>query len=197
MTLLVGGVAEIEPSQEPVARDLGGTSEVAPAVGLGLRKDEELLRTPVRVGPDPAMDGAEHPIEALRRARRDGASPLVHRAATLPRLRPRGYGRSALGGAGICATIHRVDPAKKLAGWQDLLALPEGVKAEVVRGVGVASYWIADPAARTLETLRLDAATRRWVDAGAYDATGVARISPFEEIELDLARVFPPAPPEP
>jgi len=195
-----------------------------------------------------------------------------------------------------------VDPAKKLADWQDLVALPEGVKGEVVRGVlvvppaplprhsnvqgavrrfiggpfhdddghggpggwwiflevdvrlsphdivrpdiagwrrerlpnpwdvrpidvvpdwicevlstsnaghdrvtkrelyakhGVASYWIADPTARTLETLRLDSGAKRWVDAGAYDATGVARISPFEQIELDLARVFPPAPPEP
>lgn len=106
-----------------------------------------------------------------------------------------------------------MEPEKKRATYDDLLALPEGVKGEItsVSNAGndrvtkrelyaryrVAHYWIADPAARTLETLRLDPATRRWVDSGAFDATSVGRIPPFEAIELDLSRVFPPPPPEP
>ncbi len=70
-------------------------------------------------------------------------------------------------------------------------------KRELYARYGVAHYWIADPAARTLETLRLDPAAKRWVDSGAFDATSVGRIPPFEAIELDLSRVFPPPPPEP
>lgn len=70
-------------------------------------------------------------------------------------------------------------------------------KRELYANFGVSHYWIADPAARTLETLRLDPATKRWVDSGAFDATSRARIAPFEEVEVDLSRVFPPPPPEP
>lgn len=62
---------------------------------------------------------------------------------------------------------------------------------------GVAHTWIADPLARTLETFRLDPSSRMWGNEGAFDATAVARVPPFEAIELDLARIFPPAPPEP
>lgn len=71
-------------------------------------------------------------------------------------------------------------------------------KRELYAHHGVAHYWIADPAARTLETLRLDSSTKRWVDAGAFDASSSrARIAPFEELEIDLSRLFPPPPPEP
>ena len=70
-------------------------------------------------------------------------------------------------------------------------------KRQLYAAAGVAHYWIADPAARTLETYGLDADSRRWVDSGAFDATSSARIAPFEEIELDLARIFPPPPREP
>jgi Uma2 family endonuclease len=62
---------------------------------------------------------------------------------------------------------------------------------------GVDHYWIADPSGRTLETYRLDPTTRRWVDSGAFDASASARIPPFEAIELDCARIFPPAPVDP
>ncbi len=57
---------------------------------------------------------------------------------------------------------------------------------------GVAFYWIVDPAARTLEALRLDAA-REWHEIGAYDDESVARIAPFDAIELEVGRLFPPA----
>jgi Uma2 family endonuclease len=68
------------------------------------------------------------------------------------------------------------------------------MKRRLYAASGVAHYWIADPTARTLETYRLDVATKRWVDSGAFDATAVERIPPFEAVELDLGRVFPPAP---
>ena len=67
-------------------------------------------------------------------------------------------------------------------------------KRNLYASAGVGHYWIADPAARTLETYRLDPSTRHWVDSGAFDATAVARIPPFEAVALDLARIFPPAP---
>ena len=80
-----------------------------------------------------------------------------------------------------------MEPAKNLATWEALRTLPEGVKAEIVRGVpvtppahdivrpdlagwrrelyarhGVVHYWLADPSAGTLETLRLDGQSKRW-----------------------------------
>ncbi len=67
-------------------------------------------------------------------------------------------------------------------------------KRELYAKHGVTHYWIADPIARTLETLRLDSESKRWVDAGAFDASSRARVAPFEAIELDLSRVFPPPP---
>lgn len=55
---------------------------------------------------------------------------------------------------------------------------------------GVPFYWLIDPAARTLEALALEGG--RWVVAGAYDATAVARVPPFDAVELPLGRLFPP-----
>ncbi|MDQ3034078.1 MAG: Uma2 family endonuclease [Myxococcota bacterium] len=58
---------------------------------------------------------------------------------------------------------------------------------------GVKHYWIVDPEARTLEALALRDGS--WVDAGAYDDGAVARIAPFEAIELPVGRLFLPRPP--
>ncbi len=55
---------------------------------------------------------------------------------------------------------------------------------------GVASYWVVDPAARTLEAYTLRDGS--WVDAGAFDDTAVARIAPFEAVELPVGRLFLP-----
>jgi len=55
---------------------------------------------------------------------------------------------------------------------------------------GVPFYWIVDPAERTLEARRLVEGS--WLEVGTFDATSVARTAPFETIELDVGRLFPP-----
>jgi Uma2 family endonuclease len=57
---------------------------------------------------------------------------------------------------------------------------------------GVPFYWIVDPDARTLEALRLQDGA--WVDTGTYDETATARVPPFDAVELEVGRLFPPAP---
>lgn len=55
---------------------------------------------------------------------------------------------------------------------------------------GIRHYWIVDPDERTLEAFALE--DKRWVDAGSFDESEVARIPPFEEVEIPLARLFLP-----
>jgi Uma2 family endonuclease len=55
---------------------------------------------------------------------------------------------------------------------------------------GVAHYWIVDPEALTLEALTLEGG--RWVDAGSFDETSLARIPPFDSVELPIGRLFLP-----
>lgn len=57
---------------------------------------------------------------------------------------------------------------------------------------GVPHYWIIDPSESTLEAFALRDGV--WVDVGAYDHTATARIPPFEAIELEVGRLFPPPP---
>jgi hypothetical protein len=33
-----------------------------------------------------------------------------------------------------------------------------------------------------------------WIEVGGYDDTALARIAPFEAIELEVGRLFPPPP---
>jgi Uma2 family endonuclease len=68
------------------------------------------------------------------------------------------------------------------------------LKRRIYADHGVAFYWIVDPQARTLEALRLDPSTRGWIEVGAYDEASVARIAPFEAVELEVGRIFPPRP---
>jgi|CXWL01.1.fsa_nt_gi Uma2 family endonuclease len=62
-------------------------------------------------------------------------------------------------------------------------------KADLYRRCGVLYFWLADPRDRTLEAYFLEA--QRWVQLGAWSAEQKARVPPFEEIELDLGRLFP------
>jgi Uma2 family endonuclease len=63
-------------------------------------------------------------------------------------------------------------------------------KRKLYAAHGVPFYWLVDPQARTLEAVRLE--EDRWVEVGSYDDTEVARIEPFEAIELEVGRLFPP-----
>jgi Uma2 family endonuclease len=63
-------------------------------------------------------------------------------------------------------------------------------KAALYAEHGVPHYWIVDPEERVLEALTLREGS--WVIAGRYDRDAVARIEPFGEVELELARLFPP-----
>lgn len=54
----------------------------------------------------------------------------------------------------------------------------------------VPHYWLIDPDARVLEALTLQAGA--WLEAGVLDDTAVARIAPFEAIELEVGRLFLP-----
>lgn len=53
---------------------------------------------------------------------------------------------------------------------------------------GVAAVWLVDPLARTLESLRLEGG--RWTVVGSYAADEVARVEPFDAVELSLARCW-------
>jgi Uma2 family endonuclease len=57
---------------------------------------------------------------------------------------------------------------------------------------GVALYWLIDPEARVLEALRCEGAGSAWTEVGSYDDESVARIAPFDAIELEVGRLFPP-----
>lgn len=46
--------------------------------------------------------------------------------------------------------------------------------------------WIVDPLQQTVESYRLDG--ERWVVVSTHGGGDAARIEPFHEIELDLAR---------
>ena len=65
-------------------------------------------------------------------------------------------------------------------------------KRELYARFGVAYYWLVDPDARTVEALRLESSLHAWVEVGAYDDTAIARIAPFDAIELEVGRLFPP-----
>jgi Uma2 family endonuclease len=59
---------------------------------------------------------------------------------------------------------------------------------------GILHYWIVDPDARTLEAMTLEA--KRWVETGSFGDGDVARIPPFEAVEIPIGRLFLPAKPE-
>jgi Uma2 family endonuclease len=68
-------------------------------------------------------------------------------------------------------------------------------KRRIYAEQGVSHYWIVDPEARTLEAFRLEGG--RWTDVGSFDETDVARIAPFDAVELPVGRLFLPRPSAP
>jgi Uma2 family endonuclease len=66
-------------------------------------------------------------------------------------------------------------------------------KARLYLEAKVPFLWLVDPDTRVLEALVREG--ERWVEAGRFSDGDVVRIPPFEAIELEVARLFPPAPP--
>lgn len=63
-------------------------------------------------------------------------------------------------------------------------------KANAYLRAGVPHYWLVSVPGRLLEAL--EAQGDRWVRMGAYSDGDVVRIPPFEAVELDVGRLFPP-----
>lgn len=63
-------------------------------------------------------------------------------------------------------------------------------KRQLYARYGIEHYWLVDPVARTLEALELRGGA--WTDAGTFDETAIARIAPFQAIELPVGRLFLP-----
>lgn len=64
-------------------------------------------------------------------------------------------------------------------------------KADLYRRTGVPFYWIVNPDERFLQALRL--CQDGWLLLGAWGDADRARIAPFEAVELEIGRLFPPA----
>lgn len=69
-------------------------------------------------------------------------------------------------------------------------ARDRGVKRDLYARHGVAHYWIVDPDARILEAFELSA--ERWTLLGTYGDGASVRLAPFEDVELDVGRLFMP-----
>lgn len=64
------------------------------------------------------------------------------------------------------------------------------VKASLYALHGVPFYWLVDPGARVLEAFELQGG--RWLRLGAWGDGDRARIRPFDAVEIDVGRLFPP-----
>ncbi len=65
-------------------------------------------------------------------------------------------------------------------------------KRRLFASAGIAHFWLLDPDDRTLLALVLEA--DRWTEQGLYAEGDIARIAPFQALELDVGRLFPPTP---
>jgi len=64
-------------------------------------------------------------------------------------------------------------------------------KATLYASAQVPFLWLVDPAERVLEAFRL--VDRLWSRFASCDETTKTRIAPFEEVELEVGLLFPPA----
>lgn len=67
-------------------------------------------------------------------------------------------------------------------------ALDRVKKLGVSAREAVAHVWLVDPAARTLDVLRLESA--HWTLVGTRAGTDTVRAEPFEALDLDLTRLW-------
>ena len=65
-------------------------------------------------------------------------------------------------------------------------------KAAIYLDSNVPFLWIIDPVERLLEAYR--AQEHAWLRLGAWSDEDVARVAPFDAIELQVGRLFPPGP---
>lgn len=85
--------------------------------------------------------------------------------------------------------------------WACEVASPSTVRLDRVRKMslyareGVGHLWLVDALARTLEAYRLE--NGRWIVTGTYGGDAKVRVEPFEVLEVDLARWWPPIPETP
>lgn len=66
-------------------------------------------------------------------------------------------------------------------------------KANLYASSVVPFMWLISPGERVLEAFRLDGGM--WVRFASYDESAMARIAPFEAIEIEVGQLFPPIPP--
>lgn len=64
-------------------------------------------------------------------------------------------------------------------------------KRAIYQRAGVPWYWVVDPQNRTITVLRLGA--EGFVVTQVVGDSGLAALSPFEAVEIDLKTLFPPA----
>jgi Uma2 family endonuclease len=67
------------------------------------------------------------------------------------------------------------------------------VKPSLYLRTGVPHLWIVDPDARILEDF--EARDGAWLRLGGWSDGDVARIAPFDAVEIDVGRLFPPEEP--
>ena len=71
-----------------------------------------------------------------------------------------------------------------------LTVLDIAAVAEVAHAHGVPLVWLVDPIARSLEVYR--AGEGRWIVEAVHGGTDIVWLPPFEELEIDLARLWLP-----
>lgn len=67
-------------------------------------------------------------------------------------------------------------------------ALDRGAKMPIYAREGVKHLWFVDPVLETLEAFNLDHG--RWIVLGTWAGKTIARIEPFDAIELDLSALW-------
>ena len=87
------------------------------------------------------------------------------------------------------------DAAPRLATNEDLIHSPSNTAHDRVNKAqryrhDISHFWLVDPAERILEAFELTGELRTRI--GSYDDPAVARIKPFDAIELRVGGLFPP-----